>query len=128
MAIIQCADCGEERRGPKNTKYCHMCRLARDAEFWTGKTVKCRKDHGGCGQAFAPINRNDSLCGKCNPGVSAWRGNCVLCGKDDTYRVMRTLAVCKSCARDPAKRVKFVKGLRRRQAERKAANAAPADV
>lgn len=127
MATISCEDCGLNRRGPSNTKYCHLCRLLRNVEYYTTKTLDCQE----CRANFMPVKRGDPWCGNCALGQTANRGSCTLCGEQDTYRIMASVAVCERCARDPAHRRQFIRGMRLKQATQReavlqAANLEPA--
>lgn len=85
----------------KNTKYCHVCRLERDLKFIGPKTTKC----WGCDKPFAPLNRNDMLCSKCDlvTGTADVEGVCGICdASGPLYR--QDIRICMACLRDPDKR------------------------
>lgn len=114
--IIECSDCGAPRLTRwKNTKYCFLCRLIRNLEFIGDKTTKCIVDD----KVFAPIKRNDDLCGDCDviPMFEGLRGVCAFCKEDDKPLVAPEVAVCIGCAKNPKYRKNVRKALIQRRAK-----------
>ena len=54
---------------------------------------------------FAPLDRNDKVCGECHFG-SLNQGVCAWCS-EETDLVMSEIAICHVCARKPKYRKKF---------------------
>lgn len=127
MATITCRDCAAQRhRVPANTRYCKRCRILRDIDYWRRKTRTC-----SCGAVFAPLDRNDGHCSKCDPGLRAHTGPCALSSRDaphDGRYVHPALPVCASCARDPRQRQRLIAALERGQSARRTANAQPKET
>lgn len=121
VATILCTDCGTPRhRVPSNTRYCWLCRLLRDIDYWRRNTRTC-----GCGAKFAPLNRADLHCSTCNPGLRAYSGPCVLATKDRPHEGRYPhpkLPVCVACTRDPKIRPRLIRALEVGQARRQSQN------
>lgn len=110
MRTITCADCSRERETRyANTKYCLVCRLARNLQFLGERTSQCIV----CENRFAPLSRNDDLCGVCDnfPASGEPTGTCALCETIDIAILNEDVSVCKRCAKDPEKRVLFRKAV-----------------
>lgn len=120
MATIICRDCGDERhRVPRNTLYCKRCRVLRNIDYWRKTTRRC----ADCDAPFAPLDRNDNWCSKCNPGLQAHRGPCALArGEHEGLYVTGSVPICADCMRDPAQRRFLISALSKGQAKRRAAN------
>ena len=123
MATITCEKCGSTRTHcPSNTKLCRLCALERDLAFWGTATRKCRqlKSVRGdvCGAEFMPVVRGDVTCGTCARSIH--QGDCRICEATDTHLLVRDLAVCLSCAKDPAKRTLILDALAKKRAARMA--------
>lgn len=107
MKTIICEDCGAERKTRySNTKYCLVCRMARNLKFIAAATSKC----GVCDKSFAPLKRGEVLCGECDdiPASGDPRGTCGLCKATDVPIVNEDISVCKPCSTDPEKRTELL--------------------
>lgn len=117
---ITCADCGQPyETARKNTKYCRVCRLARNLAFLKDSTYTCFV----CSEEYAPLERQPEswrVCGPCEP--RAWphdhAGDCALCGEHSDRLIHEDIAVCRSCAFDPEKRPLMFKAILKKQRER----------
>lgn len=111
--IIQCVQCGSDHEAAKrNTTHCNVCRIVRDLAFIGPLTKKCFM----CQDKFAPMNRNDNLCAKCDYNHKSYgQGTCVLCKKPDMQLIRMDVSVCTTCARDPEQRRRFVEGAMKKQ-------------
>lgn len=108
---ISCEDCGNRyETNRKNTKYCRVCRVFRDAVYNASNTKKCVS----CEEKFAPINRGDMLCGRCNFARKI-EGTCALCEKKKEDMVHESIAVCWPCATDPVKRPVLIRALAKKR-------------
>jgi hypothetical protein len=122
MATISCAECGDQRTGvPKNTLYCFRCRVLVNIEYWRRRTRRC-----SCGEVFAPLDRGDRFCSKCDPGLRRHSGTCILSIKDASPHEGRyadpRLPVCVKCLRSPTDRPKLIKALLTGQLRRRREN------
>lgn len=103
LLIINCVDCGWPRiTARKNTKYCYVCRLARNLAFAKDRTFKCVD----CGKTKLQVTRNEDLCKECDE-YSTPEGvvdHCAFCERDDQRLLGNTTRVCVSCIHDPRKR------------------------
>lgn len=122
MATITCHDCGVERtRCPRNTRYCQLCRLLRELDYWQAhRTRRC-----SCGEVYCPLHRGDTQCGRCDPGLQRYSGVCALSAKDAPHEGRypeHYLPVCTTCARDPKQRARLIRALTKGQAARRQAN------
>lgn len=111
MAIhkITCENCGRERETRyKNTKYCLVCRLLKNLNYIGTRRQKCPS----CGETFAPLHRNEVMCGKCNPkfAVGKPRGVCGFC-EEEKDLILDSVRVCHPCATDPDNRERFLVAL-----------------
>lgn len=106
MKTITCSDCGRERKTRnKTTKYCLLCRYARNLKWLKETTVECALgDH-----RFAPLKRGDEVCGKCDMITSDFEpiADCSFCDRKEVPIVCEDIRVCKHCATDPDQRKKF---------------------
>lgn len=123
MATISCRDCGATRtRCPRNTRYCWLCRLIRELDYWRTHTRRCMD----CQVVFAPLGGKDRQCSACNPGMSTRRQRCAIVvaagGLHEGDPVHPSLPVCAGCARDPKLRPTLWDALIKGQANRRAAN------
>ncbi len=110
---IQCEDCGRKYETTrKNTKYCRVCRVFRDLAYLRALTKTCV----ACDRDFAPMRRDDLLCGHCDPTTSKQEveGDCALC-QVHANLLHADIAVCKGCATDPEKRELFMKALAKKR-------------
>jgi len=116
---IDCQFCGapyETKR--QNAKLCRVCQLARDTEYIHGKKQECLD----CGEQFAPLSmKSKPFCGKCTQASSTLyaKGDCAMCGEKDTTLLHEDLSVCLPCSTDITKRDLLLKGIRKKQRERK---------
>lgn len=124
--IINCEQCGEERRAAyKNTKLCIKCALLRDINFVGDRLFTCRQ----CDEKYAPVALRDPECGGCSIGCGKYLP-CTMCGidpdfsdEDGYYELHRAgVPLCVRCVRDPAKRQRLIRMLRKGQAQRAEAN------
>lgn len=103
LVIIRCEDCGAPRMTRyANTKYCEICRLARNLKFVGDRTQTCLLDK----KVFAPIKRGQELSLTCDPystpgGVE---GTCGICEQDGQRLYGEHVRVCTECLDDPKKR------------------------
>lgn len=118
MATITCEGCGYVRKGPKNTKLCKLCAIERDIKHHRDAKRPCNQTD--CNEQFAPINRNDWVCGKCD--LAAYEGPCLWCKAPHTQLLHKYLRVCLKCAKSPANRLPLLKALERDRYKRRAAN------
>ena len=123
MATIICQDCGDERkRCPKNTLYCKKCRVLREITYWRLKTRYCR----GCKAKFAPLERPDFYCSKCDPGLDHLDRPCALVKVNATPHngppTYPQIPVCAKCMRDPKKRPHLIIALTNGRNDRRKAN------
>jgi hypothetical protein len=119
-SIIQCQDCGADYETVRrNTKYCRVCRMFRDLAYLKALTRECIS----CDQKFAPLHREDILCGNCDPVTSKFHveGVCGICQVQATL-LHKDIAVCKSCATDPGQRTVFIKALAKKRLANQRAN------
>lgn len=103
---IHCEDCGRPRSTRyKNTKYCLVCRLFKNLNYIGTQTRKCPV----CNNRFAPLNRNELMCGECNTKIAVGQphGVCGFCG-EDTDLLLDDVRVCHPCATDPKNRDTFL--------------------
>lgn len=110
MKTIHCSDCGQARKTRySNTKYCILCRMARNLKFIGETILKCK----ACGEEFAPLKRGDIMCGKCDniPAAGDPHGECGLCHSVAVPIVNEDIAVCHPCSTDPSKREIFTAAL-----------------
>lgn len=111
---MRCDDCGTEFESAKsNAKYCRVCRLLRNVIFIGNKTKECWT----CGERFAPLDRNDTFCGKCNTvkSVHDAKGKCVMCKDSSDQLLHRSARVCRSCAYIPDLRPTLARALKKKQ-------------
>lgn len=121
---INCKDCGAPRETKhRNTRYCHVCRLFRNLVFVSRRTAACVS----CDGRFAPIKRDDQLCGFCDFLGETHRvtGKCGVCGQK-TELVRREIRVCVPCLKAPDKRQLVIKALNKRRQEQREAAEVPA--
>lgn len=111
---IRCATCNSDRDTThKNTKYCHVCRLASNLLFVGDKQKKCF----ACGQDFAPLSRNDLFCGKCDRNARSHNveGYCAFCEREDQRLMRDEVRICVECSKNPEKRPAFLHAVLTRQ-------------
>jgi hypothetical protein len=115
---IHCADCGHPRQtSRKNTKYCTVCRLFRDLAFLQTGGFKIRPC-AVCDTKFAPLNRNDALCAKCDiPKESAVIGDCAFCETEQRLH-SDAVGICTGCLKEPKHAPKIFKAVGRKRLER----------
>lgn len=116
--VIVCADCGTQYPTKrKNTKYCRLCRINRNLQFYGQRVSKC----WACEEKFAPYDANQTVCGSCLfVPQSAPAGHCGLC-KTDKQVLHSDVAVCHACALDPTKRSLFMRAVATKASKRAAA-------
>jgi len=96
LHVIHCEDCGSPRLTKyANTKYCEVCRLARNLNFMKGQKFTC----GVSGNKYAPIKRNQSVSLTCDPystpgGVT---GECGVCNTKNARLYGEHVRVCVEC-------------------------------
>lgn len=81
LQIIHCEDCGSPRLTKyANTKYCEICRLARNLNFMRGQKFTCAVSKN----RFAPIKRGQIVSLTCDPYAlpGSVEGTCGICEKD----------------------------------------------
>ncbi len=118
---IACADCRAPRLAKiANTKYCHVCRLLRDAKFVGSTVTKCFV----CDKTFARVVRRDTMCASCDDLRRSYNvdGTCGLC-KQPGVLWRAEVAICVSCLRDPEKRGPMIRALQHKQRLQKEAHA-----
>ena len=103
LLVIHCEDCGAPRMTRyTNTKYCEICRLARNLKFVGDRTQKCLVDQ--C--VFAPVKRGQELSLTCDtystPG--GMEGTCGLCETEEARLYGEHIRVCTKCLDDPKRR------------------------
>lgn len=119
---ISCEDCGHQYTSiRKNTKYCRVCRLLRNAIYLAAHTQTCVI----CEKVYAPLVREKlAVCGECNP--NAYRhdasGTCSFCGTETQRLIHEDVTVCRKCSQDPEQRELFIKALGKKKAQRCAAS------
>lgn len=116
LHIIHCEDCGAPRMTKYgNTKYCEICRLARNLNFMKGQKFKC----GVSGKRYAPVKRNQGVCLECDPYSTPGgpQGDCPVCGTDDTRLYGEHVRVCVSCMDSIEKRPTIYAALLKKQAQ-----------
>lgn len=105
LTTIHCEDCGKPRlTGRRNTKYCRVCRLLKNINFIGDRTSECPR----CKKRYAPVTRNDLMCGKCNPRIAQGKptGICGFC-KEEKDLIDSDIKVCHGCATEPDNRLAF---------------------
>lgn len=107
---IECKDCGaqfETKR--RNTKYCEVCRAIRNL-LYVGSH---RKECVSCESTFAPLARDDILCGECDfiDSGKRVRGKCTVCSTAEAILMHKDIRVCLACGRNPEKRTLLLKAL-----------------
>lgn len=110
MIEITCADCGANRTARiRTTKYCRLCRFARDLEAYANpQTLDGKmKDCYNCNDSFLPVSRGDSICGPCTVAPLRRRGVCVNCNQPDSHLVHDEVPFCATCARSRENRLKL---------------------
>jgi hypothetical protein len=78
-----------------------------------------------CRATYAPLERNDTHCSKCDPGLAFDDGPCRLSTAANPHHgwpAMLGIPVCAPCMRDPRKRVALINALVKGQGQRQAAN------
>lgn len=112
MPVINCADCGAERKARnKNTKYCTTCRLLRDLWFIGPKPYHCQE----CKQPYSPLRRGDLLCAQCDvfdKELPAQREECRTCGESEYRLLADDIRMCRKCAKKPELRRGLIQRLR----------------
>lgn len=75
--LKDCERCGDEYRPPtQNTRYCPVCRIARDlSTMKEGFSKECEN----CNKEFFPIRRSYALCPDCTVIRHNGEAECALC-------------------------------------------------
>lgn len=110
MLEITCMDCGAKRMARiRTTRYCRLCRFARNLEAYANPATQRNKikDCCNCHKPFLPISRGDALCGPCSIAPLRLRGTCVNCEQPDSHLVHEEVPFCATCARTQENRWKL---------------------
>ena len=93
--------------------------MFRDLTYLKSNTRECV----ACDSKFAPLHREDILCGGCDPVTSKFhvQGVCALCQTNGTL-LHKDISVCKGCSTDPSKRTVFIKALAKKRIANQQAN------
>jgi hypothetical protein len=123
LKTYECETCGARAQSPRsNAKYCVICRTFRNLKYVGAKTSKC----WACKSSFAPLHRNDVLCGSCDD--DATRGptaQCRLC-QDMRSLYHDDILICGQCMKKPAAREPVMHALFNKQVRRRRDHAVPA--
>lgn len=116
VRTIRCVTCNAPTPTTrKNTKYCVPCRLLKNVKFYANTTKKC----WGCDGRFAPLHRNDVLCGTCDDAPPrSITGICSFC-KNKTELYNDNVKLCLPCIKDPERRPTLLRSLMKKQRELK---------
>lgn len=113
---IECEKCGAIRTSrAKNTKYCRVCSLLRQVEYYSRAERKCLAE--GCGNEYMPLQRSDKMCGKCYESTSTkvFLGECSFCNRENVPLEDPNITVCYPCMKSPATRRLLIKALQEKQ-------------
>ena len=116
----RCQDCkGEYTTLHPRAKYCPVCRTYKNVLYLLQRLYDC----WACGNQYAPLERNDKLCGRCSLTVKRrhdTKGTCRLCHEKSEQLLSPEVRICRPCATNPDNRQAFIRALAKKRQQRSA--------